>query len=184
MNGRNSSSKGSSAEEEIQKTSSKDSVREDQTPESPREESNDKSDTFGRRASVKQDSVKEERGTKTKPDNGMRNSERWRNMIERIEEEKISIAAFLEEATPILRNQDLYLEFEREYSFHKESLEDNKNFSYLKKVVNDCFDGVDELRITYSDRESEAADEMNLLEEKTELVKDKFGGNVVEKGRS
>lgn len=112
-------------------------------------------------------------------------TDRWRKMIEKIEEEKISIAAFLEEANPVFRNQDLYLEFGREYSFHKESLEKKRNFSYLEKAVRECFDEVDELRIIYSDREDEPQTEkgVGLLDEKAELVKDKFGGNVVEEGR-
>ncbi|MBS3736724.1 DNA polymerase III subunit gamma/tau [Candidatus Bipolaricaulota bacterium] len=115
----------------------------------------------------------------------LRGSDRWKNMIERIEEEKISIAAFLEEAHPVFRNQDLYLEFGREYSFHKESLEKKRNFSYLREAVQDCFDDVDELRIIYNEREDRTESEENtgLLDEKAELVKDKFDGNVVEEGR-
>jgi DNA polymerase-3 subunit gamma/tau len=120
-----------------------------------------------------------------KAGNSLRGSERWRKMIERIEEEKISIAAFLEEAIPVFRNQDLYLEFGREYSFHKESLEKKSNFSYLKEIVDDCFDDVDDLRIIYSERDEELKTEKKtgLLDEKADLVKDKFGGNVVEEGR-
>jgi len=115
----------------------------------------------------------------------LRGSDQWRRMIERIEEEKISIAAFLEEARPVIRNQDLYLEFGRQYSFHKESLENKQNFSYLKEAVRDCFKDVDELRIIYNEEEDLSGKEKDtgLLDEKAEMVKDKFGGNVVEEGR-
>lgn len=109
-------------------------------------------------------------------------------MVERIEEDKISIAAFLEEANPVVRNQDLYLEFSREFSFHKESLEAASNISYLESVVEDYFDEIDELRIIYSEDEGadpveEDKSENDLLDEKSELVKEKFGGNVIEEGR-
>ncbi|MFP4135585.1 MAG: DNA polymerase III subunit gamma/tau [Candidatus Acetothermia bacterium] len=117
----------------------------------------------------------------------LKNSERWRKMVERIEEDKISIAAFLEEAVPVIRNQDLYLEFSEEFSFHKESLETRRNLSYLKSVVDDFFDDIDELRIIYSEDNGESSETegsgTSLLDEKSELVKKKFGGNVVEEGR-
>lgn len=117
----------------------------------------------------------------------IKNSERWRKMVERIEEDKISIAAFLEEANPVIKNQDLYLEFSREFSFHKESLETGSNISYLKSVVNDYFDELDELRIIYSEEKASGKEiegsRKDLLDEKSELVQEKFGGNVIEEGR-
>ncbi len=127
-------------------------------------------------------------GSEANQEGSIRGSERWREMVERIEEDKISIAAFLEEANPVVRNQDLYLEFSREFSFHKESLEATSNISYLRSVVEDYFDEIDELRIIYS--EDEGNDPLeddqsanDLLDEKSELVKEKFGGNVIEEGR-
>jgi len=162
------------ASEEIQKTPTG-TRPEAKNAEPPPEESSEKAE---------QNEVREETG-EDQPGNSLRGSVRWREMIERIEEEKISIAAFLEEAIPVFRNQDLYLEFGREYSFHKESLEKKSNFSYLKEVVDDCFDDVDELRIIYSERDEELETEnkTGLLDEKADLVKEKFGGNVVEEGR-
>ncbi|MBS3766081.1 hypothetical protein KGY71_06135, partial [Candidatus Bipolaricaulota bacterium] len=84
--------------------------------------------------------------------------------------------------------QDLYLEFSREFSFHKESLEATSNISYLRSVVEDYFDEIDELRIIYSENvgtdpleDDQSAND--LLDEKSELVKEKFGGNVIEEGR-
>ena len=108
----------------------------------------------------------------------------WEEMIGRIEDEKISIAAFLEEANPVLRNQDLYLEFGKEFSFHKESLEKKQNFSYLREIVKDYFEEVDELRIIYNENEDRTnSSGGNLLDEKAKMVKEKFGGNIVEEGR-
>ncbi len=122
------------------------------------------------------DSSEEENG-------GLRESKEWQEMIERIEEEKISIAAFLEEANPVLRNRDLYLEFGKEFSFHKESLEKDQNFSYLREIVKSSFDEIDQLRITYREREGQDKVKASLLDEKTELFQEEFGGNVVEEGR-
>ena len=108
----------------------------------------------------------------------------WEKMIGRIEDEKISIAAFLEEAKPVMRNQDLYLEFGKEFSFHKESLEKKQNFSYLREIVKDYFEEVDELRIIYNESDVQNTESGgNLLDEKAEMVKKKFGGNIVEEGR-
>jgi len=118
-----------------------------------------------------------------KQNGGLKNTEPWQEMITRIEEDKISIAAFLEEANPVLRNQDLYLEFSREFSFHKESLEEKENFAYLKTVIKDYFDDVDELRIIYNEDLEKDEQKAGLLDEKAKLVRDKFGGNVVEEGR-
>lgn len=118
-----------------------------------------------------------------KQNGGLKNTEPWQEMITRIEEDKISIAAFLEEANPVLRNQDLYLEFSREFSFHKESLEEKENFAYLKTVIKDYFDDVDELRIIYNEDLEKDEQKTGLLDEKAKLVRDKFGGNVVEEGR-
>ena len=116
---------------------------------------------------------------------GLKNSEAWRKMVREIEEDKISIAAFLEEANPVIRNQDLYIEFSREFSFHKESLESGSNLSYLNSVVDNYFDDIDDLRIIYNEDASQESgkSKTSLLDEKSELVKDKFGGNVVEEGR-
>jgi len=116
---------------------------------------------------------------------GLKNSDAWKKMVKEIEEDKISIAAFLEEANPIIKNQDLYIEFSREFSFHKESLESGSNFSYLNSVVDNYFDDIDDLRIIYNDDNDPESgkSKTSLLEEKSELVKEKFGGNVVEEGR-
>jgi DNA polymerase-3 subunit gamma/tau len=116
---------------------------------------------------------------------GLKNSDAWRKMVREIEEDKISIAAFLEEANPIIRNQDLYIEFSREFSFHKESLESGSNLSYLNSLVDNYFDDIDDLRIIYNeDADPESGNsKTSLLDEKSELVKEKFGGNVVEEGR-
>lgn len=150
------------------------------TAKPPPEENQNQSDTAERVAAGQKEVTEDD-----KSGSSLRGSDRWRKMIERIEEEKISIAAFLEEAYPVFRNQDLYLEFGREYSFHKESLEKKRNFSYLKEAVKDNFDQVDKLRIIYNEREDQpdAEADTDLLDDKTELVKDKFGGNVVEEGR-
>ncbi len=152
----------------------------DENSDQTEKKSGDKSDTSA------QETPGEDEGKEDKESGkGLRGSDEWKALIEKIEEEKISIAAFLEEAYPVFRNQDLYLEFGREYSFHKESLENSNNFSYLKEAVQDCFDDVDELRIIYNEREdvSETETDAGLLDEKAELVKDKFDGNVVEEGR-
>lgn len=116
---------------------------------------------------------------------GLKNSEAWRKMVREIEEDKISIAAFLEEANPVIRNKDLYIEFSREFSFHKESLESGSNLSYLNSVVDNYFDDIDDLRIIYNEDASQESgkSKTSLLDEKSELVKEKFGGNVVEEGR-
>jgi len=116
---------------------------------------------------------------------GLKNSEAWRQMVREIEEDKISIAAFLEEANPVIRNKDLYIEFSREFSFHKESLESGSNLSYLNSVVDNYFEDVDDLRIIYNEdaNQENNKSKTSLLDEKSELVKEKFGGNVVEKGR-
>ncbi len=116
---------------------------------------------------------------------GLKNSEAWRKMVREIEEDKISIAAFLEEANPVIRNKDLYIEFSKEFSFHKESLESGSNLSYLNSVVDNYFDDIDDLRIIYNEDASQESGKSTtgLLDEKSELVKEKFGGNVVEEGR-
>ncbi|MBS3787990.1 DNA polymerase III subunit gamma/tau [Candidatus Bipolaricaulota bacterium] len=175
MNPEDSSSKSTPVEEEIPKHPHEGSRQNDDNSKPNSEKHPDKTDT------------PEGQGEKENENSGegLRSSDQWKNLIEKIEEEKISIAAFLEEAYPVFRNQDLYLEFGREYSFHKESLEEEKNFSYLKEAVQGCFEDVDELRIIYNEREdrSESETDAGILDEKAELVKDKFNGNVVEEGR-
>ncbi|MCF7876425.1 DNA polymerase III subunit gamma/tau [Candidatus Bipolaricaulota bacterium] len=175
MKPKNSGSKTEPVGEEISNSPPEDSGQKEDDSEPNPEKDRKKSDT----------TTQTGRKEKEESSEGLRGSNRWKDMIKRIEEEKISIAAFLEEAYPVLRNQDLYLEFGREYSFHKESLEKKQNFSYLKEAVQDCFDDVDELRIIYNEREDRPGTETDagLLDEKAELVKNKFDGNIVEEGR-
>lgn len=175
MNPEDSSLKSTPVEEEIPKSPHEGSRQNDDSSEPHSEKHPDESDT----------TEGEVRKENKEPSEGLRGSDQWKNLVEKIEEEKISIAAFLEAAYPVFRNQDLYLEFGREYSFHKESLEEKKNFSYLKEAVLGCFEDVDELRIIYNEREDQTESETDtgLLDEKAELVKDKFDGNVVEEGR-
>lgn len=180
MNPEGSGSKREPELEEIPETSRESPPGKDDKSNQPAEENENESDDS------REDTLGSPGDTEgEKSGKGLRGSDRWKDMIEKIEEEKISIAAFLEEAHPVFRNQDLYLEFGREYSFHKESLEKKRNFSYLQEAVQDCFEDVDDLRIIYNERENQAETEADtgLLDEKAELVKDKFNGNVVEEGR-
>ncbi|MBS3740337.1 DNA polymerase III subunit gamma/tau [Candidatus Bipolaricaulota bacterium] len=148
-----------------------------------REDTNREEETLQNEGRPEQGSENGSTDASGKQNGQIKNTEPWQEMITGIEEDKISIAAFLEEANPVLRNQDLYLEFSREFSFHKESLEEKKNFSYLKTVIEDYFDDVDELRIIYNEDLEKEEQKTGLLDEKAKLVRDKFGGNVVEEGR-
>jgi len=125
---------------------------------------------------------KEEKSTLEK-NKGIKGSSEWNNMIKRIEKDRISIAAFLEQTTPIIRNQDLLLEFGREFSFHKESLEERNNLTYLQDIAKQFFEDVDKVRIIYKKESTENTKEKDLLEKKAELVTKHFGGTIIEEGR-
>ncbi len=118
-------------------------------------------------------------------DDGLKGSESWRELIKQVENDRISIAAFLEESHPVIRNRDLILEFSREFAFHKESLEETKNLNYLQDSVENHFEDVDKVRIIYreEDRDSAKGEEEDLLAKKADLVKRHFGGTIIEEGR-
>lgn len=131
----------------------------------------------------KQEHEKKEQETAGEKDSGIKGSSEWKNMIKKIEEDRISIAAFLEQTTPVIRNQDLLLEFGREFSFHKESLEERNNLSYLQETAKKFFEDVDKVRIIYKKESTENKKGKDLLEKKAELVKKHFGGTIIEEGR-
>ncbi|MFP3953703.1 MAG: DNA polymerase III subunit gamma/tau [Candidatus Acetothermia bacterium] len=115
---------------------------------------------------------------------GLKGSDSWKELVEQVENNRISIAAFLEESNPVIRNRDLILEFSREFAFHKESLEENKNLSYLQEVVDKYFADVDKVRIIYSEEAGDSGKtEKDLLAKKADLVKRNVGGTVIEEGR-
>lgn len=115
--------------------------------------------------------------------NGLKNTSEWQSLIKEIESDRISIAAFLGESDPVVRNRDLILEFTRDHAFHKESLEEDKNQNYLQEVVTKYFEDVDKVRIIYKEDAGGEEKEDDLLSKKADLVKRHFGGTIVERGR-
>jgi len=125
-----------------------------------------------------------EDGTSPDGGDGLKYTPEWRTMMKEIENDRISIAAFLEEAHPAIRNRDLILEFGRNFAFHKESLEESKTKDYLQKMVTEHFEDVDKVRIIYSENREQSTDKNeDLLEKKAKLVKRHFGGTIIEEGR-
>ena len=64
----------------------------------------------------------------------------WRNIIDNLSKIKISAATYLNEGIPIkIENNVLTISFPKDYSLHKESLENYENRSIIEKSISELF---------------------------------------------
>ncbi len=109
----------------------------------------------------------------------------WGEVVEEVSEQRISIGAFLQEGNMKEKDEEIVLEFHPDFSFHKESLERRENFQFLQKVIDRHYGENYELKLKYNSEieKMEKNEEPDLVEEKTEMVKNKFDGRVIERSK-
>ncbi|MFW6421807.1 MAG: hypothetical protein ACOCZX_03145, partial [Candidatus Bipolaricaulota bacterium] len=112
-----------------------------------------------------------------------KSKKRWEQLMEEIEEERISVAAFLREAKPKFTDSGVFLEFDPQFSFHKESLESRENLSYLREMIASFFGEDYEVEIQYRDQSEADKNSTGLLEQKATLIKKRFNATILEEGR-
>lgn len=108
--------------------------------------------------------------------------ERWGEMIEAIKEDRISVAAFLQEGVLRPKGEELQVLFSQDFSFHKESLENRENWTYLQEKIRDYFGPNYSVELAYGEKDDLPVQE-DKLKQKAKLVQQKFGGTIIEEGR-
>lgn len=101
----------------------------------------------------------------------------WDKLTYAVSREKMSTATFLQEGAPYKLNDDqLVIAFSKDFNFHKETLEDQKNVLIVEKVFNEQLKS--SLRIKYV-----LLDEgiTNNEEEHVKTAIETFGGKVVDR---
>jgi DNA polymerase-3 subunit gamma/tau len=106
-------------------------------------------------------------------------AEQWETIFKIIEQERISIAAFLSEGEPYLDKNWLQITFDRKYSFHKESLEKRENLSYLVGIVRRHLGTEINVDIKFADGVIRRPSPTEDLHKKAELVCQVFAGKIV-----
>ncbi len=109
-------------------------------------------------------------------------AQKWRALLEQIEQERIAIAAFLSEGTPHLSESKLTVSFHPDHTFHKESLEKAANLQYLAGIVHrhlgdDCY-----VEIELDDGVERKRTPSEALREKVDLVRQAFDGTIIKEG--
>lgn len=106
-------------------------------------------------------------------------AKQWETIFKVIEQERISIAAFLSEGEPRLDKNRLQIAFDRKYSFHKESLEKRENLQYLVGVVRRYLGSEIDVDIRFADGVTRRPSPTEDLQKKAELVCQVFAGKIV-----
>ncbi|MBN1858852.1 DNA polymerase III subunit gamma/tau [Candidatus Bipolaricaulota bacterium] len=103
----------------------------------------------------------------------------WRTMLAKIEGERIAMAAFLTECTPILEGERLALLFHPDHTFHKESLEKSSNFQYLAGMVRRHFGDSTTVDLRINGEVKRKPLDRERLLEKAKLACDALDGSIV-----
>ena len=106
-------------------------------------------------------------------------AKQWETIFKMIEQERISIAAFLSEGEPRLDKNRLQIAFDRKYSFHKESLERRENLQYLVGMVRRYLGSEIDVDIRFADGAIRRPSPTEDLQKKAELVCQVFAGKIV-----
>ncbi|MCI2425404.1 DNA polymerase III subunit gamma/tau [Candidatus Acetothermia bacterium] len=106
-------------------------------------------------------------------------AKQWEALFTVIEQERISIAAFLSEGEPSLDKNRLQIAFDRKYSFHKESLEKRENLQYLVGMVRRYLGPEIDIDIRFADGVTRRLSPTEELQKKAELVCQIFAGKIV-----
>lgn len=109
-------------------------------------------------------------------------AEKWKALLEQIEQERIAMAAFLSEGTPNLSGNKLTIAFHPDHTFHKESLEKTANLQYLAGIVHrhlgdDCY-----VEIELNNGVERKQTPSEALREKANLVRQAFDGTIIKEG--
>ena len=103
----------------------------------------------------------------------------WEDMLQEIQQDRISIAAFLIEGSPSIDGDKLLISFHPEHSFHKDSLEMRDNLPYLAGAVRRHFgDGV-HVDIKTDESVSRKPLPHEVLMEKARMVCEAVDGKIV-----
>ncbi len=103
----------------------------------------------------------------------------WRTMLQKIEGERIAMAAFLTECTPIHEGDKLILQFHPDHTFHKESLEKSSNFQYLAGMARRHFGDTTTVDLRINGEVKRKPLDRELLLEKAELACQALDGSIV-----
>lgn len=103
----------------------------------------------------------------------------WRTMLQKIEGERIAMAAFLTECTPIHEGDKLILQFHPDHTFHKESLEKSSNFQYLAGMARRHFGDATTVDLRINGEVKRKPLDRELLREKAELACQALDGSIV-----
>ena len=103
----------------------------------------------------------------------------WRTMIDKIEGDRIAMAAFLTECTPILEGDKLTLLFHPDHTFHKESLEKSSNFQYLAGMARRHFGDTTTVDLCINGEVKRKPLDRERLLEKAQLACDALDGSIV-----
>ena len=103
----------------------------------------------------------------------------WEKMLQKIEQERIAIAAFLAEGTPRIDGNKLHIAFHSGYSFQKESLEKSENIQYLAGMVHRYLGDQFDVEVEFDDAAPHKPSPREALREKARLLCEVFDGKVV-----
>ena len=144
-------------------------------------EANERSETSNKKQ-IKKEKTKTDNKNKIPDKRSSEQSGKWVKVLEDISDRRISIAAFLQEGDMKKLDEEILLEFHPDFSFHKESLEREENFSFLREMIDKHYGEECSISIKYnSEIKKEDQSEPDLVEEKTEMVLEKFKGRVIER---
>lgn len=156
-----------------------DTTTESSAPEEPDEESTTTSPVQDQPPSTKTSNQQPLQQTDLSPDSNKLDI--WRSMINHIEEERISVAAFLDEAVPRFDETRIHIQFAPEFTFHKESLTQSKNLRFVQQKVQEFFGQHFSVDVEF---ESELPNNNveDVLSQKTELVQEEFDATLIDSG--
>jgi len=123
-----------------------------------------------------------EKKTPSKEQNGEQKTEleaRWEEMLQKIAQERIAIAAFLAEGAPWVAGKKLHIAFHPEYTFHKESLEKPENLQYLAGMVHRYLGDQFEVEVEFDAKAERKPSPREALREKAQLLCQVFDGKIV-----
>jgi len=103
----------------------------------------------------------------------------WRTMLAKIEGERIAMAAFLTECTPIREGDRLILQFHPDHTFHKESLEKTSNFQYLAGMARRHYGDATTVDLRIDGEVKRKPLDRERLLEKAQLACDALDGSIV-----
>jgi DNA polymerase-3 subunit gamma/tau len=105
----------------------------------------------------------------------------WQNIIDNLSRIKISVATYLNEGQPIkLQANRLVIAFPKNYSLHKEALEENNNRSIIEKGISEFFNTNLRVNFILLQEAKQKEDIQNQPFVKSAL--NVFGGRVINEG--